>query len=646
MDPTVIVGFALPAFFIGSKPMKLDAEGILQRVRNTEADRAEYVGMAARWEKMWMLDAGFTRSLDDSIKKDGREQVVTSDPYDIVNLALRLIATQPRIDCPPHDETEDAKKLAQSKEQFLSAMWQQITKLQGRNVLYDAAWYSLVRGRACFEVKWIKEALPKSMKKRRFPILIRTLDPINVGVHRGPLYTEYAYHKYRDKIVNVRQRYPKLSIWKDEDNNPTGETKEVCVVDFWWRNDVTGDIWNAIVVEDEFAKKPVKTNYTEIPIVEVYGDGAPTKNESHRGLSILHSLDGQWQYKCRLQSNLATGMLWATWPFFTVENEQGNEIGDIKVRPGATENVPAGTRINQVMPQVNLGVIESMLAKVDQGIQQSTFPSVLYGQAGSMQAGYGVSLLSDAAKGRIKSPLEYLEMAVMQVNEAVMGLIEQFDEDGDGVDIWGKDTRNSKLYKLCLYGKDMNGYYENLVTLRPNLPQDDIQRMTFGLRMAESGRMSNQTLWDKWINMPMPVDEQDRIWTEQLLNGEELGPNLKLVKLMEHYPKTWKNIIKGTPLEQVAEKMFGPPPQAIDGQLAGQPMPPMPPGMPPMGPPPPIQPPNMLGPGVPPVMQGQLEPENLGLPPDSDPALFAQLMGRPLPPGEEMNLMMGLPQGG
>ena len=319
------------------------------------------------------------------------------------------------------------------------------------------------------------------------------------------------------------------------------------------------------------------------------------------------------------------------------------------------------------MPQVNLNVVEGMLAKLDTSMQQSAFPSVLYGESGSMQAGYGVSLLSDAAKGRIKSPLEYLEMAVMQVNEAVMALVETFDDDGEGVELWGKDAKDNKLYKLCMYGKDIGGYYENMVTLSPNLPQDDMQRVTMGLRLAESGRLSDQTFWDKWVNVPMPNDEADRIWAQKAMQSEELSRNMMLVKLMEIYPDSWDRIIKGTPFEQIAQTIAGPPPPPPPppGMMGpdGMPMPGMPPtepmppggtppieGMPPMGPPgmmgppPPIQPPAMampMGGGIPPAMQGQLEAENLGLPPDMDPVLFAQLMGNPLAPQEELDVLAG-----
>jgi hypothetical protein len=667
--PTVKAGVQSPLFLFKAHSMKLELNDILERVSTTESARADYVTLAAKWEKMWLLDPGFTQNLQDSISKEGREQVVSPDPFNVVNLAQRLIATLPRIDIPPNENTHDGTKSAQRKEQFFTAMWQRVAHMQGRNVLQDAAWNSLVRGRSAFEVKWIKEDLPPTMRKNRFPILIRTLDPLNVGVHRGPLYTEYAFHKYRDSVVNVRQRYPKLTVWKEDDKIVRGETKEVCVIDFWWMDHETGDIWNAVLVEGEFAKKPTKTAYTFIPIIEVYGDSAPTKGESHRGMSILHSMNGLWQYKCRLLSNIGTGALWATWPFFTISHPMGEEIKDITVRPGATETVPEGTKIDQIMPQVNLSIIQSMLDKVDEGLQQSAFPKVLYGEAGSMQAGYGVSLLSDAAKGRIKSPLEYLEMGVMLVNEAVMALVEAFDDDDEGVELWGKEEGSGKLYKLCLYKKDIGGYYENLVTLRPSLPQDDLGRMAFGLQMVQGGMLSRQTFWDKWVNVAMPTDEDDRIWAQKALENPDLQQNMMLVKLMEQYPKTWENIIKGTPLEEVASRIAGPKPQPQlemmpDGMMPpapGGPMPPDPMGM--MGPPPdlmmppgmpglppmPLQPPAIpmpMGGGIPPAMQGQLEPENLGLPPAGDPALFAQLMGNPLPDSEQLNLLAGLPQEG
>jgi hypothetical protein len=62
-----------------------------------------------------------------------------------------------------------------------------------------------------------------------------------------------------------------------------------------------------------------------------------------------------------------------------------------------------------------------MMQQIDGAMQESTFPGVMYGKApGDLQAGFGVSLLADQAKGRIRAPLENLEFALAQVNEMVL----------------------------------------------------------------------------------------------------------------------------------------------------------------------------------------------------------------------------------
>ena len=64
----------------------------------------------------------------------------------------------------------------------------------------------------------------------------------------------------------------------------------------------------------------------------------------------------------------------------------------------------------------------------------------------------------------------------------------------------------------------------------------------------------------------------------------------------------------------------------------------MPPGPAPGGP---IATP--MGGGIPPELQGQPVPEDMDLIRQQNPALFAQLMGNPLPPGEELDQLGGVP---
>lgn len=642
--------------------MRLEIGDILDRVTRTEDENSQWRKMAVEWEAMWKLDAGFKHTWRESVEKDGREQVTTSDPYNVVNLLMRLIPSQPKIDIPPRKEEEGADKDSQQVERWLTAMYARVNKQQETNFVDDLKWFLAVRGKAYVEAKWVKEDMPPMLRKKAFPILIRALDPFEVGYRKGPLFTEWAFHKYEAEKVDIRQRYPNLKKWDipKPDNPVTNEAHLVTVIDFWYTDASDYSVWNAVIIDDEFALAPRKTDYPIVPIIETRGDSAPTADKSYRGLSILHPINGAWQYKCRLASNLGTAVLWYTWPFFLVESPMGHEQNDIVVRPGATRHAVEGTKIQEVRPQANAQLLESMLSKVDADIQQSTFPGVLYGDAGNMQAGYGVNILSQAATGRVEAVRGSLERGLMWLNELVLALVDTFDDDDEGVELWGRNEGDEKLYRACLYKKQIGGFYENSVQLKVSTPQDDIQMQTLGIRLADGKYISRQTLRDKYLKITVPGDEQDRVYAEMAMEQPDVQKVLSITHLIKTHPETWEALVKSTPLEQMAYRIASevlsiqiespPPPPEMQGPppgmppMGGPPMPPQGPMMPPG--PPPIQPgAELIGPmggGIPAEMQGMSGGgESMGLPPDLDPALFAQIMNLPLGAGEELNLLGG-----
>jgi hypothetical protein len=242
--------------------------------------------------------------------------------------------------------------------------------------------------------------------------------------------------------------------------------------------------------------------------------------------------------------------------------------------------------------------------------------------------------------------------------------------------VWGKNSRSEEMYNVELDKKDINGFLENKVTITPAIPQDIVQRQTLGLRQVEAGIVSKHSYRNKYLDIALAEDEGVRVKVEQTLDDDALRPKVMLEVMQSYYPDDWQRMIAGTPLEQLAQaeeqqqqQQQGPP-----GMPPGMPpMPPgmMPPGMPPpgMGPggppmgPPPMGPPGMPpGPGgppppgmeiqppsmnmdagtFPPELSGQMTPETMGLPPGLPPELFAQLMGRPLAPGEELDQLGGI----
>lgn len=610
----------------------LEIGDILERVGRTEGDRSGYKEAAEVWENMWKMKV-FARSTAEAIQRDGQEQVTLPTTFNIVNLAQRLISTTPKIDVPPLEVSAEADEGAQKCEQWLTAMWQQANRQQQRNLIADATWWTLVRGRNCFEVKWIKDKLPSSLRKRRLPILIRTLDPLNVGVKRGSLYTHWAYHKYTEERLEAAARFPELKLMEKK-RIDKDYADEVTIIDYWYRDYDDGSVWNAIIVDEKYAKEPVKTLYPEIPIIESFGDTSPLDDETWKGMSILHALRDLYPYSCRLASQLATGMLWYFWPPITVQHEQGQPISKIHVQPGETTTVPWGTKIDihQISPNVPLA--QAMMEKIDSAIQQSTFPQVMYGDAGNMQAGFGVSLLSDAAKGRVKSVLENLEFAIAQVNEQVLGLVAARGGK-DGVDVWGMDAGSDKPYRLSLSKKEIADYRETTVSLKPQVPQDDMAKQTLALRFIEAKVMSRRTVQDKMIGMVLPSDETARIELEDAMLSDPMKPYVAAAAMRKYFGPDWGQMIN---VGQPPPPPFGPP--INQGPAQGGPPGPggpqmgPPPNMPmPQGPPPPPPPPQMIGPPPPAMM-----PPPQGLPPGVTPELIAQVIqmlqqqGGPPPP--------------
>lgn len=631
--------------------MKLSLDEILETVRRVKADRADYNLEALDWERMWTLEL-FEKSRDESVEEDGKEQITLPTPYNVVNLAERLITTNPDIVCPPSDATDVDDADAALRQKWLKAMWQRANKQARRNVIGAAWWQALVRGRGAFDVRWVEESLPKRFRQRRMPIHIRTIDPLNCGFVHGELFTEVAYHRYFQTRLKASHRYPELKdklyerkTGRDED---PGDYDEVEILDYWYVSFDDGSIWNAIIVDGIFAKEPVKTSYIDLPIVEFYGDDAPASEEKYKSLSILFPIRELWKYQSTLVSQIATGNLWYFWPHWSIQNEFGMELPDRPIRPGETQIYPYGTKIEAHQMQPNVPIAEKLLAITDQYTQQSTFPGVLYGQEpGSLQAGYGVSLLSSSAEGRVSKPRRNLETAIEIVNEIALGLVEEMADD-EGVSVWGDAPEMGGIYSCTLAKININGIYDNRVRIDSNLPMEELQKMTLGMRAVEGRIISKQTYRNLFMRQVLPDDEERRVQLEQALENEEYRPYVFKRTLDKYFGPDWEQArrdwMDNYVLEMAARNAAAQ--QIASGQQPGpQPGPQRPPM--PMDQIPSPQSPAMADGAISPMMEGQLTPEALGVMPGQlPPEAYQALVDTELLPAEEAAQMMRSAMGG
>lgn len=664
--------------------MNIETEFILDRIRQHEDSRQGYIDKAKKWEQMYRLDAGFKHTLAQSIA-EGREQITLPTPFNVVNLSERLLASVPKIDVIPIDPTDrDAERAAETSEKWLTAMWDEVNWQQQSNVLAKARWQCLVRGRFALEVKWIKDKIPKAKRKEMLPFRITNLEPMNVGIRRGPITTEFAYNWEERSLLDVLREWPELldtadrgsQLWSLIDQMERsrdrgyahGESQTVKYIDYWETDPKTGVVKNAILVEDEFAKPLAETSYPDIPIIVGRGDFAVGLGDDYDGLSILHPLDGLWEYESRLASQMATALLWHFWPAVTVQNENGDPIDDIDIGPGTTTPVPFGTRIEMHRIEPNVPLAQTVFQQIESFMQQSTYSEVMFGQSpADLQSGYGVSLLAESAKGRIKNFQEGLEMGIAHCCRLVLNLIEA-KGGKNGVDIYTVNERNNEDLKLTL-NKEIISQVRNVrVRITPALPQDNAARVAMAKQLADSKYISNATLLDKFLDADVPTDETLRIALEELMQSDEMRP-WRLRTAAEKY-------FKEDALDMLFETPFMPePPDGFEwkknerGKVQLEPLapqgppaggPPMGPGEMPMGPEggaapgsigQPIQPPMPLpgplgGSSIPPVQQGMMEGESLGMPQDLNPLVFDQLMNTPASPDAQMRMAAGLPPEG
>lgn len=666
---------------------------IMERVERIERQRTGWMASVERWRAMTAGDAGFQDSFKTAYAK-GQEQVVSPRPYNVLNLAMRQVGTRPKVEVPPSEAEDKATANAEKIERWLMAAWQQVNMQQRRNVIGDNWMHSFRDGKHVFAVKWLDMDKRPRLDRTLFPMAILPVDPLEVGVYEGPIYPHYIYRKYNTKLISVLQYYPELAksdlggrlgekLLKYVKADSQNEDEEVEVVDWWGVDPDDGEILNAVLVDDVFAMKPEPTSYPGIPYIVGRGDHFPGMGDEWDGLGLLAPIDGLWQAECRQLSYLATGVLHHFWASIAYENEAGMDIPDFEDRPGQRFRVPAGTKFHRLSADPNVPMLDGLNQRIVGFLDQSTFPAVMFGeQPGQIQAGYAINQLAQAAGGRINAFREAMQLSVAHVNKMMLALLEE-NAGEKGVSIWGKDERQGDSYRLTLTPDEIDGYYENIVTLLPVTPTDDTAKAALWLQWFQAGLVSAQTTRDKGMGENLPPDEQRRVILDKVMMSEELQPAVNVLTLLDYHKDDKEKamlLIKASPsMKAAAEQMeILPPPEPepammqqppMDFEMGPDNMPPMPPpppdpmmmggmpppememGMPPAPPPEPpmemgVQPPNpfdggmLNGGGMPPVLSGQLEPENLGLSPQEDPLVSQQILNGGMTDQEILDQLM------
>lgn len=501
-----------------AKSWKVDE--IKDRIDQTESDNAYYKKCAKLWADMW---AGrfWTDEQQQQARIDHRELVTTRVPYNVVTLAMRLISNDPKISCPNYEQTAEGLAEANARADWLKLLWQRQAKTQKRSAIQSLKWNALVRGRAAVQVSWVNELVKGPQKPFALPILIRPLNPLNVGACYGPMGVEYAYHRYEEKLSSAVRRYPEIKKFKGVDADKARADETICITDFWYVEPDSGEVWNCLLYEDtEFIEKPHKSEYPKIPII--CKDNDPSDEPGHEANSILSALYETWKYMNITTSMSITALGRYFWPALYLKSRYQD---DLETGEGAV-NIIDDMEAQFISPpnnNPNFPLAQAVMDILSNDMQDSTFPRALFGDSGSQRSGYGFALMQSAGVGRISETIDQMQTLIEEVNELCLCFVEKFTRGSeDGVELFGYSEQERGIYGVSLTSEQVGERYDNTVRLDHQVPGDEMQQLIAALQMADRNIISKDTIREDYSLKPVRKDEKIRAMVDMF----EADPDL------------------------------------------------------------------------------------------------------------------------
>src|SRR3990172_9609080 len=584
----------------------LTLQQIIDRYNETRSIRGAYEQQMSEWEDMYMLEY-WTDDDRREAQAEGRLLATVEEPRNAVQLAMRLIGSVASIRVPIGALRPGAYESSKRREEFLRILLRSQSNAQRYDPIASIKWNMLVRGAAALKVGWMRDVYPKKLRNVYPAIRYQSLDPLNVGVQYGELYPSWAYHHFRRTVREVKQRWPEASLKQYQDRD------DITVVDFWWPDPDKGDVWNAVAANDsEFLKKPYKTKYLKLPIVERFNDPAPASRESKTFSSLLESLRPGWGQRNMLRSMHLSAVSRFFWKSRWYVNQYGEPMEDPDETPGAWNKLPPGSQfIAPPGDQPDTNLLTSLEQKFDMEAGMGSFPPVLYGDPGPMASAYGIPMLANAARGRVQGTVDQLQALLAEANQIALCLVQELGGKGVSASAYIEGYEGMKT--AFLTPDDVGGEYLNEVALGLNVPGNDMQMAMLALQWATAGGLSWRTARRDFLPNPVPADEEERILYEKMISDPDLFKGVARQAAAFY----------GLMLPEGEPDMQAPPApqqqQAPVGSLPGLMQQQMPPQM---------------NPGqLPPEMQGGITPELAGMGPNVPPNEWDLMQGGMPTPG-------------
>ena len=356
-----------------------------------------------------------------------------------------------------------------------------------------------------------KEALSDFMDRRdiAFPFIVSTVNPRNLVWDDSKTRVKWAIEFSQRGVRELQRRYPEWTTKK--------ESGQIAQWIEYWDED-----WVAYIADNEFVYGPKKHGYGFMPYTPVipmhsytFEDGAP--QERYTGiLKPVHSLLDE---EARLITQM--GAIVRTTAYRTLDfagpRQQAEEAAENYEMFAGKNIIPPGVDVRpspmvQVPPDLN-----NQLNLVENLIEQATFPNVIRGvRPRGVSTGFAISVLAGMGRLVFQGVADGIRHSVEQVNSKFAMLVEN--------KLMGRVTVHARSdihnFDQSIGPEDIRGYYENIVQIKAEAPEEREREALLALRLHSAGIISKYTAQTR-SGVINPLEEQMQIKAELLLESPE-----------------------------------------------------------------------------------------------------------------------------
>ena len=391
-----------------------------------------------------------------------------------------------------------------------------------------------------FDETLYKNDLQDFLDKRKitFPFVVKNVNPTNLIWDDSKDQIDWVIEHYEHESKDMRKRYPQWASEKKDHEMAT-------YMEYWDGEYAAG------LADEQIVWGPIKHGYGFLPFFPVipansinFDAGSPETR--YRGiLKPVHSLlDAEARLMTQNEAILRQ-YAWRTLDFHG-NRQSAQETADNYELFGATNIVLPGTDVRPSPIASPPTEILQQLSLVQGLIEEATYPNVVRGmRPQGVGSGFHTSVLAGMGRLVFQGVASGMARAIEQVNSGFAQLIE--NKVAGPMTVHARSEAHS--FDQTINPDDVKGYYENIVTLKAEAPEEREREAMLGIRLYQSDliskyeamrraginnplEMMNQQAAEKVAFSPQAMDSQINEFMQQLGGemqqqlGMESGTNL------------------------------------------------------------------------------------------------------------------------